>query len=58
MCHVLNVNRSGYYAWHNKPESAPALSNAVLLGEIKQFFAVSGNSYGSPRVYRDCKADG
>jgi putative transposase len=39
MCHVLNVNRSGYYAWHNKPESARALSNAVLLGEIKQFFA-------------------
>ena len=58
MCHVLNVSRSGYYAWHNKPESARALSNGVLLGEIKQFFAVSGNIYGSPRVYRDCKAAG
>lgn len=58
MCHVLNVNRSGYYAWHNKPASALALSNAVLLDEIKQSFAASGNIYGSPRVYRDCKAAG
>jgi len=56
MCHVLSVNRSGYYAWSNKPESARALDNAVLLGEIKQFFAASGNIYGSPRIYRDCKA--
>ena len=56
MCHVLNVSRSGYYAWHNKPESARALSNGVLLGEIKQFYTASGNIYGSPRIYRDCKA--
>ena len=58
MCHVLNVNRSGYYAWSQCPDSARALDNAVLLGEIKQFFAASGNIYGSPRVYRDCKAAG
>ena len=58
MYHVLNINRSGYYAWHNKPDSARALNNAVLLDEIKQFFAASGNIYGSPRIYRDCKAAG
>jgi len=58
MCQVLNVNRSGYYAWSSNPDSARALDNAVLLGEIKQFFAASGNVYGSPRIYRDCKAAG
>lgn len=58
MCHVLNVNRSGYYAWCNKPESARALGNMVLLGEIKQFHAASGQVYGSPRIYRDCKSAG
>ena len=47
---VLNVNRSGYYAWRNKPESARALNDVVLLGEIKQFFDASGNNYGSPHT--------
>ena len=58
MCHVLNVNRSGYYAWQSKPDATRTLSNALLLGEIKQFFVASGNIYGSPRTYRDCKAAG
>ena len=58
MCQVLNVNRSGYYAWSSNPDSARALDNAVLLVEIKQFFAASGKIYGSPRIYRDCKAAG
>ena len=58
MCQVLNVNRSGYYVWSSHPDSARALDNAVLLGEIKQFFAASGNIYGSPRIYSDCKAAG
>ena len=40
MCQVLNVNRSGYYAWSSHPDSARALDNAVLL------FVASGNIYG------------
>ena len=58
MCQLLHVNRSGYYAWSSNPDSSRALDNAVLLGEIKQFFATGGNIYGSPRIYRDCKAAG
>ena len=58
MCRVLRVNRSGYYAWVSSPFSKRTLDNAVLLGEIKQFYAASGNIYGSPRIYRDCKAAG
>ena len=58
MCRVLGVHRSGYYAWTSTPFSKRALDNAVLLGEIKQFYAASGHIYGSPRIYRDCKAAG
>ena len=58
MCRVLGVHRSGYYAWTSTPFSKRALDNAVLLGEIKQFYTASGSIYGSPRIYRDCKAAG
>ena len=58
MCRVLRVCRSGYYAWLKTPHSKRALDNMVLLVEIKQFYAVSGHIYGSPRIYRDCKAAG
>jgi putative transposase len=52
MCHVLRVCRSGYYAWLKTPHSKRALDNMALLDEIKQFYAASGNIYGSPRIYR------
>lgn len=58
MCCVLRVCRSGYYAWRKTPYSQRELDNKVLFGEIKQFYATSGNIYGSPRIYRDCKAAG
>lgn len=50
MCSALQVSRSGYYAWRNRPESARAKANRLLLVEIKTVFEASGGSYGSPRV--------
>ena len=58
MCRVLRVCRSGFYAWLKTPHSQRELDNKALLNEIKQFYATSGNIYGSPRIYRDCKAAG
>ena len=58
MCRVLGICRSGFYAWLKTPYSKRSLDNQVLIGEIKQFYAISGNIYGSPRIYRDCKAAG
>ena len=58
MCKVLRVNRSGYYRWLAMPQSTRAFANMTLLGGIKQFHAASGQVYGSPRIYRDCKAAG
>jgi putative transposase len=58
MCRVLLINRRCYCAWFKTPHSARALDNMALLGEIKQFYAASGNIYGGPRICRDRKAAG
>ncbi len=58
MCRVLYVNRSHYYARLKTSHSKCTLDNMALLDEVKQFYATSGHIYGSPRIYRDCKAAG
>ena len=58
MCRVLGVHRSGYYAWASSTQSPRAVANAQLLAQMKAFYLQSGGVYGSPRIYRDCKAAG
>lgn len=55
MCRVLNVHRSGFYAWMNQPESHRAKENRRLLGHIKQFWIESGFSYGYRNITLDMK---
>ena len=35
MCEVLEVSRSGYYAWHTRPPSEREMANQRLLEQIK-----------------------
>ena len=58
MCRVLGMHRSGYYAWVSAAQSPRTIANEQLLAEIKAFYLQSGGVYGSPRIYRDCKAAG
>lgn len=58
MCRVLQVHRSGYYAWKGRPLSQRAIEDAALLLTIKQSFADSQQRYGSPRVYNDVREAG
>jgi len=58
MCQVLQVSRSGYYAWLQKPESNRAISNKLLLKEIKRVYQDSRRTYGYPRVARQLKKEG
>jgi putative transposase len=51
MCELLEVGRSGYYAWLNREESPRILENKRLLVEIKSIYRESRETYGSPRVY-------
>lgn len=51
LCRVLEVSRSGYYAWRSRPLSPRAVENRELLGEIRRIHAESRGTYGSPRVH-------
>lgn len=50
MCRVLNVSRSGYYAWRKRPVSAREMANEALKAEIKEIYEQSRQTYGSPRI--------
>ena len=50
MLRVLNVSKSGFYAWLKRLVSPRAKQNATLLEEIKAVHNASRASYGSPRV--------
>ena len=51
MCKVLEVQRSGYYAWRGRSPSARAQANEVLLELIETEHEKSRKTYGSPRLY-------
>ena len=58
MCRVLEVSRSGYYAWLKHPESKRDQDDKALSQEILEIHQESFCTYGSPRVYRELKRRG
>lgn len=50
LCRTLEVSKSGYYAWRNRPESIREQENRSLLVEIREIHAKSRGTYGSPRI--------
>ena len=59
MCDVLEVSRSGFYAWLSRPESARAKHHRELVEEIKKIHSDRNKqSYGSPRVHGELVALG
>ena len=58
MCGLLNVSRSGYYAWRVRPESPRAKRDRELMPKIRRAHARSKGVYGSPRVHAELAADG
>ncbi len=53
MCQVLEVSRSGYDAWHRRPESRRARENRRLLVEIRAVHQAHRQVYGSPRIHAE-----
>jgi putative transposase len=53
MCKLLNVSRSGYYAWRKRPESRRSREDRALEDKIRVLHKASHGIYGSPRVHRD-----
>ena len=58
LCRLLRVSHGGFYTWVGRPPSHRALANERLTGLIRQSFAQSDRTYGSPRVWRDLLAWG
>jgi transposase InsO family protein len=58
LCQVLNVSRSGYYAWRKRPVSKRRERQTELFGQIKQAYEQSRRSYGSPRITAELKSCG
>jgi transposase InsO family protein len=50
LCELLEVSRSGYYAWCRGVETARETSNRMLGEEIKRLFEANRGRYGSPRI--------
>ena len=50
LCAALQVSRSGYYAWLERPAGTRARDNQQVSREIEVLFQKSRASYGSPRI--------
>ena len=53
MCRVLEVSRSGYYAFKKRPQSRQRIDNETLLIDIRRIFLENKEIYGSPRVWNE-----
>jgi putative transposase len=58
MCEMLDVSRSGYYAWRGRPPSPRESRRAGLTAKIRSAHEASRGTYGSPRVTVELKAAG
>jgi putative transposase len=56
LCRVLEVSRSGFYAWQGRPASARSRRDVQLTSLIRISHAESRGTYGSPRISRDLQA--
>jgi putative transposase len=57
MCRVLEVSRSGYHAWAQRPLSPRAVEDARLTLRIRELFPKRRGAYGSPRIWSDLVVD-
>lgn len=58
LCEMLDVSRSGYYAWATRPEAPKVQADAELVAEIKSAHKAGRGAYGSPRVMRALRKKG
>jgi transposase InsO family protein len=58
ICSVLEVSRSGYYAWRKRRPCDRSKSDAQLAVEITATHKRSKRRYGSPRVHRALRKRG
>lgn len=58
MCRVLDVSRSGYYAWRKRPTCARKMADQSLTEQIERIHYHSRRTYGSPRIHDELVENG
>lgn len=58
MCKVLEVSRSGYYKWKDRPESDRARQHKEWTDQVQEVFDDSRQLYGSPKVTEKLRQQG
>jgi transposase InsO family protein len=58
MCRVLQVSRSGFYAWRKRPVAPHTLTDQILTLEVTTIHRESRSRYGSPRVHAELRERG
>ena len=58
MCGILEVSRSGFYAWCERPESKRAKESTRLGVLVAEVHEKSRKNYGVPRVHAELRARG
>ena len=58
MCDVLDVSRSGYYAWRTRSASEREMADAEYTKEIERVFADGRETYGYESIWRVLQDEG
>jgi putative transposase len=58
LCKVLGVSQSGYFAWKDRPASRRQREDMVMLAHVRSAYALSHETYGSPRMTRELQDSG
>ena len=53
MCRVLEVSRSGYYAWLKRPPSQRTQEDKQLTNRIRTIYTRSKGTYGAARIHAE-----
>jgi len=57
MCRLMQVSRSGYYAWRDRPAQSDAQQNE-LLSQIRRVHVKSRQAYGAKKTWLALKSQG
>lgn len=58
MCRLLEVSRTGYLQWRQRPPSPRAQANGRLDAQVAALHAASKGAYGRPRLVRELRDQG
>lgn len=58
LCKVLGVSQSGYFSWKDRLASHRQREDMVMLAHVRSAYALSHETYGSPRMVRELQDSG